>query len=206
MRTPIALLLFLLVACTGDTEKQPQRTDNTNAVKQQDRTAERLAEARSRYDAAAYFPGDQRDTMLTNMVTFIYKRPALATQATRTNPEFRPYYVENTRHFRWVYHHMTPDSTHWFYLLRPARSLEGSLRGVGGRFRTNDRLELTAFEELFNTRVLAEDVLLDKGLVLFEEMLSTGTVDAYLEDRGLIEWPDDRLKYDQEMREWRYVD
>lgn len=125
---------------------------------------------------------------------------------TRTNAEFRDYYIESAQQFEYVYHHMTEDGVHYFYLIRPARNLERSHRAVGGKFTTNEKLELVTFEELFNTTIMSDRVLREKGLLLFEEMIESGNVDRYLSDQNLIEWPDHRLKYDKEMREWRYVD
>lgn len=166
----------------------------------------RVEEARKTYDVEQYFPGNQKDTLLTNMVTFIYRRPSRATQATRTNPEFRAYYVRSAPLFEYVYHHRTEDGVHYYYLIRPARSLEGDKRGVGGRFTTNEDLELVTFEEIFNTTIMDEDHLRTYGLQLFEEMVTEGNVNRFLPDQNIIEWPDHRLKYNKERREWRYVD
>jgi len=163
-----------------------------------------VEQAKNKYDVARYFPDGTADSLLANMITFIYKRPTTAINRDRTLPEFRAYYVAQLPLFTHTYHTFTADSTHWYYLIRPARSVEGDLRGVGGRFRTNAQLEMVEFEEVFNTPVMARHDLERVGLMLFEEMVTTGNVDRYLKDRSLVEWPDDRLKYNKEKREWRY--
>jgi hypothetical protein len=48
------------------------------------------------------------------------------------------------------------------------------------------------------------DLLRRKGLVLFEELIHTGEVNQFANDRSLIEWPDHRLYYDKAHREWKY--
>jgi hypothetical protein len=207
MRYPTLLLLTLaLVACEA-TEKRPAASD-TDTIPAEAATSpsDAITEARERYAFEHHFPGTLKDTLLANMVTFIYKRPTVAINRDRTDPEFRAYYVGHARSFTPLFLHMTPDSMHWFYVIRPARSVEGDKRGVGGRFRTNQALEMVEFEEIFNTRILPEQELIEQGAILFEEMVNTGNVDAYLENKELIEWPDGRLFYSLEKREWRYVD
>jgi hypothetical protein len=156
------------------------------------------------YDVEDHFPGSEKDTLLANMITFIYKRPTTAINRERTDPQFRSYYLSKLGEFEYVHHHVSADNTHWFYLIRPARNVEGDKRGVGGRFRTNEKLEMVEFEEIFNTPVMPEERLRSEGRFLFEEMISTGNVDAFMGDQTRIEWPDDRLKYDVARREWRY--
>lgn len=190
-------LAAMLAGCAGDAQK---RRFSSDAVSDDD-----VSEAMKEYDVRQYFPDWQKDSLLANMVTYIYRRPAKAKIEDRTKPKYRSYYVRSMLQFEYVYHYSPDDSVHYYYLIRPARSLEGTKRGVGGKFTTNDRLELVTFEEMFNTTILDEDVLRRKGLILFEEMVEEDNVERFLSDQNLIEWPDHRLKYDKERREWRYV-
>lgn len=191
-------LLILATACTSNEQKRRKSGDPV--------TPRDVDMAMEEYDVEQYFPGNQKDTLLTNMVTYIYRRPADATTETRTNPEFRDYYVRSAARFEYVYHHMDEEGVHYYYLIRPARNLERSHRAVGGKFTTNENLELVTFQELFNTTIMNDSVLRVKGLLLFEEMVEKGNIDRYVSDQNLIEWPDHRLKYDKEMHEWRYDD
>ncbi|MCW5900225.1 MAG: hypothetical protein KIT10_13240 [Flavobacteriales bacterium] len=202
----ILLLALALTACEATDKRANSINTDKAAAPATPTRAEAIAYARARYDVERYFPGTAKDSLLVNMVTFIYKRPTTAINRDRTDKEFRPYYVKHAASFQQVYHHVSPDSTHWYYLIRPARSVEGDKRGVGGRFRTNGQLAMVEFEEIFNTRIMPEPELIDRGLVLFEEMVATGNVDAFLQDKTLIEWPDGRLYYDKEKREWFYRD
>jgi len=204
MKAPIVVsCLLLLSACRTDDNS----TGNSLVAKKEDPgTAESRSPAVEVYPVEDMVPGDLKDTLLANMITFIYKRPTTAINRDRTDPQFRAYYVDKLPMFQYVHHYMDTDSTHWFYLIRPARSVQGDKRGVGGRFRTNASLEMVEFEEIFNTPIMDEGMLREKGRILFDEMVATGGVDAFLEDRTLIEWPDGRLFYSKEKREWRYVD
>lgn len=156
------------------------------------------------YGIERYFDQEARDTLLVNMVTYIGKKPRLADFETRHNQEHRIFYTLQARDFRFQYYYISDDSVHYYYLIRPARSTAGDLRGVGGRFRVRHDLSLFEFEETFNTPVLPEESLVVRGKSLFIEMINTGNVDRYLKNKNYVEWPDDRLKYDRSKNEWRY--
>lgn len=195
------IVISVLIAAFACTPEEQRRRMAGDPVTQRD-----VEIAMEEYDVEQYFPGNQKDTLLTNMVTYIYRRPAEATAETRTNPKFRGYFVKSAQRFEYVYHHMDDDGVHYYYLIRPARNLERSHRAVGGTFTTNENLELVTFDEWFNTTIMNDSILRKKGLLLFEEMIEKGNVDRYLTDQNLIEWPDHRLKYDKDMHEWRYTD
>lgn len=200
--THLLALGLLLAACTADTRNDQRVPTDPDTTRQ----ATPADVALVTYDPAKTFTTAQKDTLLVNMITFIHKRPEAAINRDRTDPAFRKYYVDQLGRYKLVYHQQAPDSTHWFYLIRPARSASGDERGVGGRFRTDAAMGLVEFEEIFNTPVLPEAELKAKGLMLFQEMMDKGNVDAYQGERSLVEWPDGRLKYDRQRREWRYDD
>jgi hypothetical protein len=159
---------------------------------------------KNEFSVEKYFDRVSRDTLLVNMVTYIGVKPRFADFQSRHNPQHRKFYTSQARNFRFQYYHVTPDSIHYYYLIRPARSTKGNLRGVGGRFRINQKLELVEFEEIFNTPVLPEVTLESRGRTLFVEMVDKGNVDRFLGNIEYVEWPDDRLKYDREKKEWRF--
>jgi len=151
-----------------------------------------------------HFTGSQRDTLMTDMVTLIGRKPKTADWETRHEPQHRAFYIEQTRQFHMTYFDKNADETYYFYMIRPARSPQGNTRGVGGMFTLNSDGKIEYFEELFNTPINNTEELKQIGCTLFTEMTATGSVDKYLWNRDMIEWPDDRLKYDKVKREWRY--
>lgn len=197
-------VLALLASCSQGTKETPSAETTVPAIEEP--TTFDATEALARYDVEKFFSGNSKDTLLANMITFIYKRPPAATPQTRTQPVFRPYYVSNLSLFEYAFHGIGQDSAHYFYLIRPARSVEGTLRGVGGRFTVKGGTELVEFEEILNTHISTRDTLLQYGVRFMEEALATGSADSLIADREVTEWPDDRLKYHREKREWRYVD
>jgi hypothetical protein len=155
------------------------------------------------YRIENFFSTHQIDTLLTDMVTYIGVKPKTATSQNRFDPEFRQYYIQYAAQFKMVYFFINEEGEHYFYLIRPARSVGGNLRGAGGRFKMENE-KIYDFEEVFNTPVFGEDRLIETGAVLFLDMINTGNVDQYLGNRQFIEWPDDRLKYHKGLNEWRY--
>jgi hypothetical protein len=199
MNKIIGLVLFVSVlffACDG--------SDNSVIKAKQSFHVE---QAKQEFDVAKIFDSQTLDTVLTNMVTYIYRRPAVATNETRTNPEFREYYAKNASLFSFEYLFTDEDNTYYYYLIRPARSLEGNIRGVGGKFTLNpEDLSLTTFEETFNTYISSRDTLLKWGYELMKSMIADKAHEEMLIEDSRVEWPDNRLKYHLERREWRYVD
>jgi hypothetical protein len=162
-------------------------------------------EKKDKYEVSNYFSPQQQDSLLVNMVTYIGKKPKLANWQTRHEPQHEEYYRNLSKSFKFGYFHITPDSTHYYYLVRPARSAKGNTsRGVGGKLKLGNNFQLNDFEEVFNTPILSEQELLEVGNTLFIELINTGNVNRYLNNKNLIEWPDDRLRYDKKKKEWRY--
>ena len=158
----------------------------------------------AQYHISNYYDQPIADTLLVNAVTFIGRKPALATSETRFDSEFRGYYIELAKNFSYFLYHISPDSLHSFYMIRPARSLEGTTRGVLGQYRLSADSSIYDFVEILNTRIKTRKELQKIGLMLFEELIDKGNVDAMISDTSLVEWPDGRLKYDTRLNEWRY--
>ena len=156
------------------------------------------------FSISSYYQDNFADSLMVDIVTFIGRKPRLTDHITRHAPEHRKFYTEQAQSYRFKYFHVAQDSTHYYYIFRPARSPQGNLRGAGGKFRLDDRLRLYGFEEIFITPVLPEEELIEKGEKLFRELILNGNVERYIANRDYIEWPDNRLKYDKIRNEWRY--
>lgn len=155
------------------------------------------------YDPENYFTRQEGDSLIIDLAAYIGVKPTEATSQTRFDARFRSYYSDYAKQFRMLFLHKTGQGWHYYYLLRPARDLQGNRRGVGGKFQMTDG-QITAFEEIFNTPAGDEETLEEIGKVLFLELVEKGNVDAYLDNKQFIQWPDERLKYHKELHEWRY--
>jgi len=163
--------------------------------------------ARKKYGEYVDFSKSQQDTLMTNLTTYIYRKPSSATWETKFNPEFRTYYIDNKYNLEMTYLHNVSDSLFYYYLLRDARDQQGMRkRGVGGKFYMSAEMELSGFEEIFNTPTFEDDTLVEIGFKLMEEMVTTGNVNKFLDDKTLIQWPDNLLFYSTKKYEWRSVE
>jgi hypothetical protein len=152
-----------------------------------------------------YYSESERDTLLTNMITYIYVKAPYATNATRFEPQFRKFYVESLPKFSLENYYIAPDSTHYFFLIRPVGNTIKYRRGVIGKFKLKaaaGSLMPTAFEEIVNTPHLEENLVKERGAFLFKEIIKTGNLDKYLGMKHYVEWPDSTLVYDKNINEW----
>lgn len=151
-----------------------------------------------------YYSDTERDTLLTNIITYIYTKPTYATNATRFQAQFRKYYVQSLPKFSLENYYIAPDSTHYFFLIRPVGNTLKYRRGVLGKFKLKNDGSLmpTNFEEIVNTPHLEEALVKERGAFLFKELVKTGNLDKYLGMKDYIEWPDARLVYDKNINEW----
>ncbi|MFN3918104.1 MAG: hypothetical protein ACK4K0_10215 [Flavobacteriales bacterium] len=200
-------LIYVIIAAIFLIRCNNNESSTENETTSKSTNIDSNAEKKAAYQINNFYNQQEKDTLLVDLVSYIYRKPAIATWQTKLNPEFRSYFIKNAADFNIVYYHISEDSTHYYYLLRPARDPEGKQkRGVGGMFKRNGAGDIIDFEELFNTPIHPEAKLKEIGFVLFEEIISNKSIDRYLNNKEHIEWPDGRLFYSKEKKEWRYVD
>lgn len=157
------------------------------------------------YKSFSYYYGENEiDSLLTDIVTFIGRKPAQATSATRFETQFRDYYNNLSKNFI-PYYYSIDGKLHTFYLSRPSRALDGNRRGVLGTFERNENGKIVNLRELLNTVTGDETRIKMLGEQLMTAYLLNQSFDSVLLNRSIVEWPDSTLKYDTVVFEWRYV-
>ncbi len=142
---------------------------------------------------------------MVDVVTYIYKRPRGVSKEDRFNPNYRSKYASVINDFEFIHLYLNePDSTYFFYLMRPAKSPDKKVRGVGGKFRIDDSLRITYFREIFNTPMITADEVHSKGKYLWDDLMYFNNVDRYYLNKDFIEFPDEGCKYDTIHYEWSY--
>jgi hypothetical protein len=203
------LFVFLMASCAESVKnetKEPIKEETEDTTIVSNKLFDKVGSVDSTWMVESHYTSDEIDTLLVDFVSYIFKKPSVATWETKLNPEYRKYYINNTDRFEIVYYSIK-DNVHYYYLLRPARNEDGyQQRGVGGVFKRNEANKIVEFEELFNTNIMSSDSLKNVGYHLFSELISTGTVETLIKDTTIIEWPDGSLFYSKEKNEWRYVD
>ena len=149
-----------------------------------------------------YLSDGQNDSLLTNIVTYIYTLAPNATSETRFQRQFRGFYAKNTTKFILEDLQKSPDGWHYFFIIRPVGG--GTFkRGVLGKFKLKEHSTMpTEFEEVANTPHLAEAVALERGKYLFQELVKNGNLDKQIPMKQYIEWPDEHLAYDKKQHQW----
>ncbi len=159
-----------------------------------------------KYDIKHYYSESEQDTLMTNIITYIYKTPRGVRKENKHSPEYRYLYVAEVPNFKFVHYYINPeDSIHYFYLIRPARNTQGHKRGVAGKYKTDSNLNLTDFQEIFNTPMLPETDIIEKGKYLWTDLMYYDNVERYLLNKDFIEFPDERTRYDTITKEWTYA-
>lgn len=161
-----------------------------------------LLSCKDKYEVKNYYAQAEQDSLLTDIITYVYIRPQHANWQTRFDRKYRKYYVSHIRDFQFQRYFIDANDTHYFYLIRPARGPEGSIRGVGGFFKLNENGEIISFREVFNTPIATNAELDIKGLELFKWMTVHQNVNDYLKNPDYIEWPDKMTYYDTIQYEW----
>lgn len=153
-------------------------------------------------DLLTRFTQSERDSLLTDIITYIYSPPSKATPQTRFNTRYRKYYVAQISKFKLEMYSVNKEGVHFYYIIRPARSAEGAIRGAGGLFRKDKNGKIKSFKEVFNTPVLALAELRQRGNEMFQWMVKYEHVNEYLKNPDYVEWPDKYTQYDTVRNEW----
>ena len=159
------------------------------------------------YQVNQHFSNErQLDSLKADLISYVGVPPKRISGLQRLQPKYRQHYIGFLPKYELDRYFIAEDSTHYFFMVRPARSPEANTqRGVGGKFKRNERGRIVVFEEVYNTPIMEEEEIREKGRELFREMVKTGAIEKYAEDRSYVEWPDERLKYDPRTFEWRYT-
>jgi hypothetical protein len=161
-----------------------------------------IASCSDKYDPATYFTAPERDSLLADIITYVYVRPSGANWDTRFNLEFRKFYVSQLPKFRFENLYRDESGNYYYFIIRPARSVEGTQRGVGGTFRLDERNKIIRFNEVYVTPVGDLVELRKMGVELFEHMVRTGNVEQYMLNDVYLEWPNAWTDYDTVRHEW----
>ena len=150
-----------------------------------------------------YFTDIQRDSLLTNIIAYLYIPAPQANNQTKFQPQFRDFYAKNLSSFQLQNYYQADDGWNYFLIIRPVSGGALFKRGVLGKFKLKDNsLMPTAFEEVANTPHLAEETVKERGRYLFQELIKNGNLDKQISMKQYIEWPDGHLAYDKKSNQW----
>ncbi len=149
-----------------------------------------------------YYSDSERDSLLTNIITYVYGKAPGATDSTKWEPQFRTYYRNSLPSFH-IEKYAIENNWHYYFLIRPVGGSD-KRRGVIGKFKLKEKsLMPYDFEEIVCTPHLNEEVVKDRGSFLFELLIKKGEIEEkYMNMRQYVEWPDKTLAYNKKSNNW----
>ena len=155
-----------------------------------------------KYKISKYYTDSERDTLLTNMITYVYAKAPDATDSTKWKSQFRSFYKKSLPSFYIENYFIAENGWHYYFMIRPVGG-SPKRRGVIGKFKLEKgSLKPIEFEETVNTPHLDEEIVRERGSFLFKELVRSGNLDKYLAMRHYIQWPDSTLIYDKKTNNW----
>ncbi|MCU0353125.1 MAG: hypothetical protein MUD08_05210 [Cytophagales bacterium] len=160
----------------------------------------------NQYKPEQHLKPEAQQAFLYQISRYVAKLPKGVYHEGKFDARFDRYYREEMKKYRLESYFKSPDGTVHFMVSRPAPSLYEKRIAIGGSVKYDTNGGLTAYEEVFRTWKMKPDVLAQKGGVLFETMVETGNVEAYLPQNTQEEWvefPDSRTYFDVAARRWK---
>jgi hypothetical protein len=157
------------------------------------------------YTPDKYLLPDEQRQFLDSIARYVAKLPKRATHEQKFDKKYDAYYQAELQKYQVKYYYISPDSTHFFLVTRPAPSLYDKKVAVGGRVKYKSG-KLSEYEEVFRTWKMKDKELQRKGEILFAAMVEKGNVDEYLPHRTQEDWvefPDSKNYFDVASRRWR---
>lgn len=156
-----------------------------------------------KYQASDYFSTQEQDTLLTNIITYIYSPAPGANNNTKFQAQYRKFYQKALPFFKIQEYYQAEDGWNYAFIIRPVSASPIFRRGVLAKFKLKEgSLKPESFEEIINTPHLREEIVIERGDFLFKELIKKGNVDEYLSMKQYIEWPDNHLQYNKNTHEW----
>jgi hypothetical protein len=156
---------------------------------------------RDKYDVNRFHSIAERDSLLTDIITYVYMHPQDASWQTRFDKKYRDHYANQLKKFSFEKYFINDEGVHFYYVIRPARSAKGTTRGVGGTFKMNAG-KIMSFREVFNTPVGTVPELQKRGDELFSKLVRSGNIDDYVKHPDYVEWPNNITYYDTLQYQW----
>jgi hypothetical protein len=156
---------------------------------------------KEKYDVTRFHSASKRDSLLADIITYVYVHPQGASWQTRFDKKYRRHYVAQLKKFSFEKYFINEEGAHFYYVIRPARSAQGTTRGVGGTFKM-DGDKIISFREVFNTPVATVPELQKRGEELFSRLVRSGNIDDYVKHPDYVEWPDNITYYDTIQYQW----
>jgi len=158
------------------------------------------------YDPAQRLDAVQQKEVLASVIRYAAKLPGKGNLDNRMDSQWDTYYAEQAEMHRLDLYSRN-DNTGDIYLMisRIAPSLKIKRVAIGIHLRMEGD-SLTYYNEVFRTWKMEEDVLAQKGAMLFDLMVKGKDLSPYYPQNSgkeeYIEFPDEHTRFDAKKRVW----
>jgi len=161
------------------------------------------------YNPDSHLTPKEKEAVLTSIIRYAGKPPEDANADTKFDGRFDEYYKDKIKRTGFTGYAVKGDD-YYFMITQVAPSFVEKRHATGGRFRLNDKGEVTEYEEIFRTWKMVPDTLARRSGVLFDKMVKGESLERY-ETRNsggteYIEFPDERVHYSVADRKWKVND
>ena len=158
------------------------------------------------YNASRHFTEAQCAELLMKLIPYSAKLPNGYNYTQRFDKALDTFYVEEIKKYKLEkYYFSENDSTHYFLVSRVAPSLYEKRIAIAGKYKINNRGDITNYEEAFWTFKMKLPELEQKSEVLFNDYVSGNDLSKYLPGKTNDEWiefPDAHSYYNKTEKRW----
>jgi len=168
-------------------------------------TVASCSDANKKIKASETLTPSEASAVKKAIIRYVSKAPDGVSGGEKFDEKFNSYYEDNAKRcFLELY--TVKDDYHYFLVTQPAASMVEKRHATGGRFKLNEKGELTEYEEIFRTWKMTPQDLRTKSEVIFKDMIAGNSLERYYTKHAgdkYVEFPDDKTYYDKEARVWK---
>lgn len=157
------------------------------------------------YEVSSHLSSSEQEAFKRSIIRYVAPLPEKADEENRFDVKFDAHYARQTDRVRLDKYFPSPDGYIYFEISRIAPSFKVKRVATAGRLRYDENGEIEEYEEVYRTWKMEEEELATKTKLLFSRFIAGGELTPYLStnsDEEYIEFPDNQVKYDRELRRW----
>lgn len=159
-------------------------------------------------EPAHYLDDAAQEAFKYKVIKYAGKLAPKATETSKFDKAFEIYYKNlASTHDLMAYYPDEASGITYFMLSRIAPSLYVKKIAIGGRLKSDQKGNITFYEEGFRTYKMEPEVLREKALEIFRQYIQEKSLEKYLyknsQPEEWIEFPDENTWYDTTRRQWQ---
>ncbi|HMP99279.1 MAG TPA: hypothetical protein PKC24_05810 [Cyclobacteriaceae bacterium] len=161
---------------------------------------------KDKYKPETHLNLKEQDQVMRSIIRYVAKLPRRTADSLRMLDKYDDHYELQLSKHRLFRYYIDKNGEHFFLITRRAPSIYEKYVAVGGRMRYDKNGVIIEYEEVFRTWKLFENEINERAPYLFDLMIKGEDLTPYYTATAgfnYIEFPDDNVYYDKEVRAWR---